>query len=684
MSVKRRKFNMINSSIAGAVSAVLAATALVTPVLAEDKSETGVFTLGKVEVAAAADKQKNSTVSKISEEEMRQFDTNRLGEAANLISGVTKSLGGKRGEAGFNVRGFDLRRTPIFLDGIPLYVPYDGYIDAGRFMTFDLSEIDISKGFASVLYGPNTLGGAINMISKRPVKAFEGNIGAGYASGDAYHAFANVGTNQKNWYLQGGGSWVDVHAFELSDDFKSTKYEDGGRRNNSAQQDGKGSVKVGFTPNSTDEYALSYSYQHGQKEVPAYTGTNSNFTGQLANWKWPWWDKQSVYISTSTAIGDKSYVKTRTYYDQFKNSLNVYNISTGVLTTTGGWAPSRYDDYTIGTSIEAGTKLIPYNSLKMAFHFKDDVHRDVSTVTLESRFEDRTYSVGVEDTIDLTKKLSAVIGLGFDKLTGVEAHKYDSNSKAYLNVPLADKDALNGQASLFYSYSDSGRAHASVAVKSRFPSIKERTTASIDGSNLPNPDLKTELSINYEIGIQDTVAGQVKIKSNFFVNAITDYITSVKTGSKVTNYAGTLVDQTQNRNTGRLNRYGYEFEALAPIGDNIETGFNYTFIYNDNLSNSQQITDIPKHKLFIYGKVSPVKQLSLFASAEYDTKRYSSTDGTSVAKEYVVINTKASYEATKALLLEAGINNLLDRNYAVSEGFPEPGRSYFVQARYNF
>jgi len=32
--------------------------------------------------------------------------------------------------------------------------------------------------------------------------------------------------------------------------------------------------------------------------------------------------------------------------------------------------------------------------------------------------------------------------------------------------------------------------------------------------------------------------------------------------------------------------------------------------------------------------------------------------------------------------IEAGINNLADRNYALVEGYPEPGRNYFVNLSY--
>ena len=41
--------------------------------------------------------------------------------------------GGARNEYNLLVRGFNARRVPVFMDGIPVYVPYDGEMDLGRF-----------------------------------------------------------------------------------------------------------------------------------------------------------------------------------------------------------------------------------------------------------------------------------------------------------------------------------------------------------------------------------------------------------------------------------------------------------------------------------------------------------------------------------------------------------------------
>ena len=131
-----------------------------------------VFTLGQVEVVeSVGGVQKSDTnVVTIDEQQMQKNEIKRLSEVAYSTPGVYVDKKGPRAEQSIQVRGFDARRVPLFIDGIPVYVPYDGNLDFGRFTTFDLSRIDISKGSSSVLYGPNTMGGAINLITKKTYK----------------------------------------------------------------------------------------------------------------------------------------------------------------------------------------------------------------------------------------------------------------------------------------------------------------------------------------------------------------------------------------------------------------------------------------------------------------------------------------------------------------------------------
>ena len=56
-------------------------------------------------------------------------------------------------------------------------------MDLGRFTTFDLSRIDISKGASSVLYGAKYDGWCSEFNFPKPTKPFEGSIGYGFSHG---------------------------------------------------------------------------------------------------------------------------------------------------------------------------------------------------------------------------------------------------------------------------------------------------------------------------------------------------------------------------------------------------------------------------------------------------------------------------------------------------------------------
>ena len=177
-----------------------------------------VFRLGEVVVTAESDMPLGAADS-MTADDLRQFNREDLAEALDLLPGVTLSRTGARNERTVFVRGFDIKHVPIYLDGIPIYVMYDGYADLGRFTTFDLSRIAVSKGAASVLYGPNTMGGAINMISSRPEKPLAFTAGAGAGGGQRYWGYSNFGANMGKWYIQAGVSYLDKDHFNLSSDF---------------------------------------------------------------------------------------------------------------------------------------------------------------------------------------------------------------------------------------------------------------------------------------------------------------------------------------------------------------------------------------------------------------------------------------------------------------------------------
>jgi iron complex outermembrane receptor protein len=77
----------------------------------------------------------------------------------------------------------------------------------------------------------------------------------------------------------------------------------------------------------------------------------------------------------------------------------------------------------------------------------------------------------------------------------------------------------------------------------------------------------------------------------------------------------------------------------------------------------------------------PLKVLRLIANAGFNSSRYSTNYGTAV-RDYTLLNLYASGKILKNISLDAGLNNILDRNYSLVEGFPEEGRNFFVTLRF--
>src|SRR5262249_53783877 len=148
----------------------------------------------------------------------------------------------------------------------------DNRIDFSRFTTGDIAEIQIQKGYASVIDGPGGMGGVINLVSRKPVKAFEAEFQAGVNFGDGtetegWNGYARAGTRQELYYAQGTVSYSDRDYWTMSDDYEPTanSMQQGRRRINSDSNDWRLNLKAGFTPNNTDEYSLSYIKQEGEK-----------------------------------------------------------------------------------------------------------------------------------------------------------------------------------------------------------------------------------------------------------------------------------------------------------------------------------------------------------------------------------------------------------------------------------
>ncbi len=623
-------------------------------------------------------------------------------DALNLLPGVSITQFGGRNEGTIFVRGFDNKRTPVYYDGIPIYAPYDGNFDLSRFLTYDLGSVSVEKGLVSVKYGANAMGGAVNIVSRSPQKELDinGTSGVGFADGagvNSYFTGLNVGTRQNKYYAMVSGSFNNRENLVLSKNFEPTAYQDAGKRRNSGAFDKKLSAKFGYTPNETDEYALGFVNQQANKDI-------SPGVDRVGNGSWalyPVYNKTSLYAKTKTKIARETFLNFTGYYDKYYNEMRRYDDETYTTINRPKTSfISIYDDYSAGGILTFSTKALNRNAITFTVNEKYDHHKEHNAEIAanpaigqtfragepEQSYKDNTLYAGIEDVITLTDWLDAVVGASYNQRKNILAQEYGTHyltgaRNVLYDFPTGNDSAFDFKGGLVFKPAENQNITLSASKRSRFASQKERYSSRF-GGQVPNPDLKSEYSIAYDLTYTGKVLdNKLQYEVSGFINDVTNAIYELTVG--VDSSGRNII---YNTNLGKALYQGFEAGVgYAPI-KYFSFGANYSFIeMKDQTQNSNlKLTNVPKYKLVGFATISiPEIRTKLHLNTETYGKRYLNSQGDE-APDFTLVNTKLNVTLYKGLEFNFGVNNLLDRNYYWASGWPQAGRNFISGLSYNF
>jgi len=653
-----------------------------------------IYNLGEVQVTARNSAGALVGGAIVTGEALRKFDKVSIDQALDLVPGAAAgNTGGSRNERVAFIRGFDRFQTTLSIDGVRVFLPADNRIDFARFLTADLSEIQVSKGYVSVLDGPGGVGGAINLVTRKPSEPFEGAIrlGAGFdgdGSLNSNSVSGRIGGRSDHVYAQISGARNKRTHWAPPDDYRPTTLENGGNRDHSDSEDWRVNAKVGFTPNATDEYSLTYTRQEGEKNAP-YHVTD---TASTRYWTWPYWNLDSIALLTKTQVADNAYVKTRFYRNTFENGLFSYDNARQNTQTLGRAFRSYYDDVAYGGNVELGVGLSATNSLKAAAFYRRDKHVEWQQTFAPALVEPKqtttedTTSLALEDTQKFGDKVDLVVGASWDRRDLKMAQDY--NSGALVFYPLTDDSAWNGQAALIYRPSEASQLHVSVSSRSRFPTLFERYSSRF-GTAIPNPSIKAERAVNYEVGGKLDLTPAVQVEGAVFYSDVQDALIQIPVALGPP--FGTV---SQTRNAGSGEYYGAEASVTAALSPSLTLGGNYTYLHReltDPTNAAFRPTGVPTHKLLAYADWKVLDRLTLTPSLETASKRWTVTSSSLITPAryyrtgaYVLANLTAQVTVTPTTDVIVGVRNLLDQRYQLVDGFPEEGRNFRADLRVKF
>ncbi|HZL92950.1 MAG TPA: TonB-dependent receptor, partial [Vicinamibacterales bacterium] len=385
-----------------------------------------------------------------------------------------------------------------------------------------------------------------------------------------------------------------------------------------------------------------------------------------------------------------SYLKAKGYYNTFSNGLDAFDDATYSTQAAPGRFHSPYDDHAYGASLEFGTTPTAANTLKGAFHHRTDVHTEqqtsrpthptLSSTEPEQEQSQYTWSVALEDTFRVTPSIDIVGGLSYDKYAITKAEEFTVAAGSF-EYPKGGSDAINWQAAVLWRHDRSGEWHASVSDRARFPVIFELYSTRF-GTATPNPDLGPERATNIEVGWSRSVASGARLAAAVFYSDVRDLIQTV-----------VLPDTTtQTQNVGNGNFAGFELSVDTPVGTKVRAGGNYTYTHReitDALQPNLRPTGVPANRAFLYATWQPVVPVRITPSLELADDRWSDVNPAPSfpyvkTGAYSLLDLDATYAFPKSLDLSIGFKNLLDDQYELAWGYPQPGRTFYVKTRMFF
>ena len=694
----------------------------VAAIIKEDKGQS--FELGMTIVSVTADASPLSPVTNsISHSEIADYHATNVTEVLQFLPGVAVDRKSSRNQSGIMIRGFDTRQVGIYLDNIPLLVPYDGYADISRFLTNDIAFIDVAKGYSSPLLGPNGLGGAVNLVTRQPEKKVEGDLSFGRGSGDMLEYGAHVGSRSDKFFFRLGLDRLESEYFPLSGNFKPNAAQPTYERLNSDQRDMRYSGRVGWTPRENDQYVFSYLKQEATYGAPSYAGFDT-VNNSPKYWRWSKWNRDSYYLNSTTGLGKSSAIKFRGFLDFYPNHLDMYDgpsYST-MLNTNSGW--SDYKDHSEGFSTEFTSNMLSRNSLSASFFLKGDTHNEQSytatknnktkatTYTLSPWRKDREYlsSLGFQDVISIMPKMRATLGFSADHIDTTWAEDYDKNSNSIMPFTCDDnlendsfsgcllhKWTFNPLAAITYTISDSGTLFFNFAGKSRFPTMKDRYSSKFQKA-LANPTLKPEYSRNYTLGYSHNFSFNTLAQLELFRSDMRDAIENAQFTTETELCPALTVDGVfrcqQSVNVGKELHQGIEFSLRTSPIRQLNFNANYTFLER-KISGPEDMlpvfpTGTPKHRAVGTANLQLPRDIQLQAVARYEAGAFTTvttkTNETLIypSSNFATMDLGGIFKLWENIRLQVGVKNLFDRNYYYQEGYPEAGRNWYFSTRCDF
>ena len=522
-----------------------------------------------------------------------------------------------RGEMEISVRGSDSRQAAILLDGVPITLGWDHRADPSLIPITGAERMVIVRGLGSVLNGPNTLGGSIEITHDAFGQPRVGRFSAGAAL-DQYGATVGTLGYGKRVAEFGGGALSLLagvahrqrDGVALPSGAIDTTAHDGLRTGTDLKQiDGFASLRWNNARGRS--VGIMMSAFDAERGVPP-----EEHIAAPRLWRYPYQRRNIATVSASsgtvtTPFGQGS---LEVGVGQNNGRLKIETYSNRSYTTISG---QELGDERSTTFRALLTHTLGIATLRASYTGADIQYRETLTPAVAVDYRQTLASTGAEIDVPLGGRTQVAGGFVFDKSATPE-----TGGRTPAQAPF---DNMGWRVGASHELNDRVRLHASVSERARFPALRELYSGALNRFR-PNPELKPETLRGFEGGFTVNRAvpsiAQSTIQVVGFRHRLDDAVVRI-TLSNPTRFMRVNRDRIESAGAELLSGFLFGADPDRSVSLNGDATLQRITLYDQTANDLQRHAENnPERRGRLEIGVPLPGQIRAFATARYTGKQY--------------------------------------------------------------
>lgn len=710
-----------------------------------------------VSVITAEDLEKNPPAADLAEVLRREPGVNLTGSATSGMRGNRRQI---------DLRGMGPDNTLVLIDGRPARsrnASRQGWTgerdtdgDTGWIPPEAIERVEVLRGPSAARYGSGAMGGVVNIITKRPTDTFSGSVSYYHnfqqdaKEGDTYRTTFNLAgpiSDRLGLRLYGGYAKTEPDALDINaghaHELNGIPAAAGKTGNRNKFINGLLTLKI--DNQQTLDLELGYN-----RKSDLYSGDTQNLVGGETVSSGAFKPVTDLYGSETTIVYRSDFGLTHTgnwnwgtsrvglSYANTRNSRGTEGLFGGpegaFISEDGAQGqPTRYTSELKEFRLDGEANLpvkwfgksqlltiggeVSHESLDDAGSTRNLIHpsngASLDPVGLPgtgggSRQSYASYAVFIEDNIAMSDALTLTPTLRLNQHEEFGFNVSPGLSAAYI---INDAWTLKGAVARAYKTPSLYQANPDYLLFSLGGGCRSGEPCYLQG----NADLKSETSLNKEIGLAYDAGGRVRGSLAYFHNDYRNKIVAGVDPIGQVDFSRGSADVLKWENTPKAVVSGLEGNLFIELSDSVDWNTNLTYmIESKDKTYDQPLSIIPKYTINTTLDWQATNDLSLQLQAtfygkqkpaNYDTRiEQEITDSGGTLSPYALVGVNAGYKIHKNLHVRVGVNNLFDKkiyrtglnsgmhntvNVANVRGagartYNEHGRSFFVNLTGSF